>query len=69
VRRVEGVEDAGAIYTSTTEITSLPEPSESIHAWVSEPGRPGMPAIVEGREFRTGEAREAVMDRNVALAY
>jgi putative ABC transport system permease protein len=33
----------------------------------AEPGRPGMPPILEGREFRGGEAREAVMDRNVAL--
>ena len=66
VRRVEGVEDAGAIYTSTTEIVSLPEPLK-VSMLGAEPGRPGMPPILEGREFRGGEAREAVMDRNVAL--
>ena len=66
VRRVDGVADAGAIYTSTTEIVSLPEPLK-VSMLGAEPGRPGMPAIIDGREFRGGEAREAVMDRNVAL--
>ena len=66
VRRVDGVADAGAIYTSSTEIVSLPEPLK-VSMLGAEPGRPGMPAIVDGREFRGGEAREAVMDRNVAL--
>jgi putative ABC transport system permease protein len=66
IRRVEGVEDAGAIYTSNAEIVSLAEPLK-ISLLGVEPGRPGMPPIVEGREFRTGEARETVIDRNVAL--
>ena len=66
IRRVEGVADAGAIYTSSTEIVSLEEPLKVSMLGV-EPGRPGMPTILEGREFRTGEAREAVIDRNVAL--
>ncbi|HNN12512.1 MAG TPA: ABC transporter permease [Anaerolineales bacterium] len=66
VRRVDGVEDAGAIYTSTTEIVSLDEPLK-VSMLGAEPGRPGMPAIIEGREFRSGEAREVVIDRNVAL--
>lgn len=66
IRRVEGVSDAGAIYTSNTEIVSLDEPLKVSMLGV-EPGHPGMPAILEGREFRTGEAREAVIDRNVAL--
>ncbi len=66
VRRVDGVADAGAIYTSNTEIVSLEEPLK-VSMLGAEPGRPGMPPILEGREFRGGEAREAVMDRNVAL--
>ncbi|MBI5961963.1 MAG: ABC transporter permease [Chloroflexi bacterium] len=66
VRRVDGVADAGPIYTSNTEIVSLPEPLK-ISMLGAEAGRPGMPVIVEGRDFRGGEAREAVMDRNVAL--
>ena len=66
VRRVEGVADAGAIYTSNTEIVSLEEPLK-VSMLAVEPGKPGMPEILEGREFRSGEAREAVIDRNVAL--
>lgn len=66
VRRVNGVADAGAVYTSTTEIVSLPEPLK-VSMLGAEAGRPGMPPLLEGREFRGGEAREAVMDRNVAL--
>jgi len=66
VRRVEGVEDAGPVYTSTTEIVSLPEPLK-VSMLGAEAGKPGMPAIIDGRYFRGGEAREAVMDRNVAL--
>ena len=33
----------------------------------AEPGEPGMPEIIDGRNFRGGEARETVIDRNVAL--
>jgi putative ABC transport system permease protein len=66
VRRVDGVLDAGPVYTSTTEIISLQEPLK-VSLLAAEPGRPGMPAIVEGREFRGGKAREVVIDRNVAL--
>ena len=66
VRRVEGVLDAGPIYTSTTEIVSLPKRLKVSMLGV-EAGQPGMPPILEGRAFRGGEAREAVMDRNVAL--
>jgi len=66
VRRADGVADAGPIYTSSTEIVSLEEPLKVSMLGV-EPGRPGMPELLEGRAFRGGEAREAVMDRNVAL--
>ena len=65
VRRVEGVLDAGPIYTSNSEIVSLPEPLKISMLGV-EAGRPGMPVILEGRYFRGGEAREAVMDMSVA---
>lgn len=66
LRRVDGVSDAGPIYTSNTEIVSLEEPLKVSLLGV-EAGRPGMPTLIEGREFRGGEAREAVIDRNVAL--
>lgn len=66
VRRVDGVADAGPIYTSNTEIVSLEEPLK-VSMLAAEAGRPGMPVIIEGREFRGGQARETVIDRNVAL--
>jgi putative ABC transport system permease protein len=66
VRRVDGVADAGPIYTSSTEIVSLDEPLK-VSMLAAEPGKPGMPSLLEGRDFRGGEAREAVIDRNAAL--
>ena len=66
IRRVDGVAEAGPIYTSFTQIVSLDEPLK-ISILGAEAGKPGMPPILEGREFRGGETREAVMDRNVAL--
>jgi putative ABC transport system permease protein len=66
VRRVDGVADAGPIYTSSTEIVSLAEPLK-VSMIAAEAGQPGMPAIIEGKEFRSATAREAVIDRNVAL--
>ncbi|MDD2922583.1 MAG: ABC transporter permease [Anaerolineales bacterium] len=66
IRRVEGVLDAGAIYTSNTQIVSLPEPLKISMLGV-EADRPGLPALLDGRYFRGGKSREAVMDLNVAL--
>ena len=65
IRRVEGVADAGPIYTSNSQIVSLPEPLKISMLGV-EANRPGMPPLLEGRYFRGGEAREAVMDGGVA---
>lgn len=64
IRRVEGVADAGPIYISNTEIVSLPEPLK-ISMLGAEAERPGMPPLLEGRYFRGGSAREAVMDLSV----
>jgi putative ABC transport system permease protein len=66
VRRVEGIADAGPIYTSNSEIYSLEEPLK-ISMLAVEPDRPGMPPLIEGRPFRDGDAREAVIDEGVAL--
>ncbi len=66
IRRVEGVADAGPIYASSTEIVSLAKPLK-VSLLAAEAGRPGMPQILEGQNFRGGEARETVIDRNVAL--
>lgn len=65
VRRVDGVADAGPIYTSNSEIVSLPE-ALKISMLGVEAEKPGMPLLLDGRYFRGGEAREAVMDMSVA---
>ncbi len=66
VRRVDGVADAGPIYTSSAEIVSTEKPLK-VSLLGAEAGLPGMPAIIEGRDLRGGEARETVIDRGVAL--
>ena len=66
VRRVDGVADAGPIYTSSTEIVSLDEPLK-VSLLAADAGHPGMPSLVEGRDFRGGQAQEVVIDNNVAL--
>jgi putative ABC transport system permease protein len=66
LRRLDGVTDVGPIYTSSTEIVSTKERLK-VSLLGAEAGRPGMPSIIEGRDFRGGEAREVVIDRGVAL--
>ena len=66
VRRVDGVDDAGALYTSTAQVVSTTEPIKVSLLGVV-PDDPGMPEIVEGREFRGGDSNETVVDRNFAL--
>lgn len=67
VRRVEGVADAGAIYTSSTEINAPLQKPQRVSMLGVEPGRPGAPDIREGRFFRSADADETVIDANVAL--
>lgn len=66
IRRVEGVADAGPIYTSVTEIVSADKPLK-VSLLAAETDRPGMPPVLAGRVMRGGDSREAVIDRNVAL--
>jgi putative ABC transport system permease protein len=66
LRRVAGVAAAGPIYTSNSEIVSTEEPLKVSLLGV-EAGQPGMPPILEGREFRGNETREVVIDRGVVI--
>jgi len=66
VRRIDGVADAGPIYTSSTEIVSTIVPLK-VSLLAADPGHPGMPPLIEGRDFRGGSASEVVIDRGVAL--
>jgi putative ABC transport system permease protein len=66
IRRVDGVDAAGPIYTSVTEIVSAAQPLK-VSLLAAEPDLPGMPPIIQGRAYRGGDSREVVIDRNVAL--
>lgn len=66
VRRVNGVDSAGAVYASTAEVVSTTEPIK-ISLLGADPPYPGMPRVVAGRDFRGGDSNEGVIDRNFAL--
>jgi putative ABC transport system permease protein len=66
VRRVDGVADAGPISTASTAILLEDGKILKVSLLGVQPGRPGLPQVVEGRTFRTQLAREVVIDRNVA---
>lgn len=67
VRRVEGVTDAGPISTSTTAILLSEGEVLKVSLLGVEPQRPGLPAIVQGVSLRSEQAKEVVIDANVAL--
>ncbi len=68
VLRVEGVESAGLIGTSTANLVlpSLTEPLGVALIGV-QPGKPGEPPAYEGRGFRTERGNEAILDRSLVL--
>ena len=66
IRRVDGVEAAGPIYVSVTEIVSTEKPLK-VSLLAADPDGPGMPPVNSGRAFRSGDSREVVIDRNVTL--
>ena len=67
VRRVDGIVEAGPISTSSTAILLDNGKVLKVSMLGVEPGRPGLPPVVEGRTYQTQLAKEAVIDRNVAL--
>ncbi len=73
VRRVEGVEDVGAVAFSSTVIEPLGgrQSSEDAGQRVSligvEPGRPGAPRVVQGSGFTSSSGNEVVLGRQAAI--
>src|SRR4030042_255996 len=67
VRRIEGVADAGPISTTNTAILLNNDEVLKVSLLGVEAGRPGLPQVVEGFPLRTDQAKETVIDRNVAL--
>jgi putative ABC transport system permease protein len=67
VRRVEGVEAAGPLAAANTALL-LPDGEVLKVAMLGvEPGQPGEPRVVEGRQLGTDLAREVLIDRNVVV--
>lgn len=68
VRRVEGVADAGMLGASSANLILEQNAATLKVALLGvEPGRPGEPGVVQGRQLSTDLAQEAIIDRNTAL--
>lgn len=66
IRRVEGVQAAGAIGFSTGVLIFPDWPKLNVSLVGIEPGQPGDPPVLEGRGVETSRANEIVIDDNVA---
>lgn len=67
VLRVDGVADAGPIAVSTGTLVLDGQKPLDISLIGVEPGRPGNPPIVKGRDLISRRANEVIIDRNAAL--
>lgn len=67
VRRVEGVAEAGPVATSNTAVILPDNQVLKVSLLGIEPGQPGEPSVVEGRQLSTDLAREVLIDRNVVV--
>jgi putative ABC transport system permease protein len=68
VRRVPGVKDAGTLSFASVSVVFSPSQKPLNVAMIGvEPGRPGEPPVLQGRGLNTSRAREAIIDRYVAL--
>ncbi len=65
IRRVDGVADAGGIAASNASILLTGDKTLKVSLLGVEPGRPGDPAVTQGRALSGDEAKEAVIDLNV----
>lgn len=68
IRRVPGVRDVGQVSASTASVI-LPNNPTNVNVSILgvEPGRPGEPPVLQGKQLSDNRAREAIIDRNTAL--
>jgi len=68
LRRVAGVADVGPIATANVTLI-LPAGTDPLKVSMIgvEPGRPGEPPVLTGRQLTTLEAKDALVDRNVVV--
>lgn len=67
LRRVDGVANAGIIAVSNTAIILSNNEVLKVSLLGVEPGAPGAPPVIEGKNLSGELASEVVIDRNVAL--
>lgn len=67
IRRVPGVAAVGPIGVASVTLTRNGEKVLNVALVGVEPGLPGEPPALEGRNLGSRRAKEAVLDRNVAL--
>jgi putative ABC transport system permease protein len=69
INRVSGVDEVGAIGFSSVFVTNdRNEWEDGMSLFGVEPGKPGEPVAVEGRQLDSDRAKEAIIGRNVALS-
>ncbi len=67
VRRIEGVAAVGSVGFSSAVIENTNGDTLDVSLIGVEPGRPGEPAVVQGRALQGKRDKEAIIGRNVAL--
>jgi putative ABC transport system permease protein len=68
IRRVDGVRDVGLIgFSRASLVLDNGEEPLGVSLIAVEPGKPGEPPALEGRELRSKRGKEAIIDSNVAL--
>lgn len=68
IRRIDGVADAGGLFTSNAAVVFFNgnEPVKIALLGI-EPGKPGEPKVLQGKQFRKNLADEVILDKNTAL--
>jgi putative ABC transport system permease protein len=67
IRRVEGVQAVGALSFSNVSIELAGQEPLKVALIGVEPGKPGEPGVVTGKQLQNKRGREAIIDSNVAL--
>ena len=67
IQRVPGIKDVGPI--SFSSVTLIRENGQQLNISLIgvEPGKPGEPPVLTGRELKNRRGREAIIERNLAL--
>ncbi len=67
VRRIPGVQDVGPVGFTSSSIIQEGKEFLDISLIGVEPGKPGEPPAVQGRQLQVRRAKEAIIDQNVVI--